>query len=228
MYALVIATEPDEVAIFSLILQRAGLTVTVKAELAQALQNWSERPADMILLASPRKAIQEQVGQIRAETHVPLILILETATEQIQCDLLKRGADLVLAPPISPRLLIAQVGALMRRAGGMLAFSLPSLDAEGFCLDTTNRVIEIAGQPAKRLTHLEFRLLYTLMVNRGQVVPTDIIVERVWGYTDQGDRELVRGLISRLRTKVEPDPHNPRYVLTVPGVGYTFKDTTEA
>jgi DNA-binding response OmpR family regulator len=68
---------------------------------------------------------------------------------------------------------------------------------------------------------LEFRLLYTLMVNRGQVLSPDSIVEHVWGYTGQGDRDLVRGLIRRLRKKIEPIPSEPRYVLTVPGLGYS-------
>jgi DNA-binding response OmpR family regulator len=54
-----------------------------------------------------------------------------------------------------------------------------------------------------------------------------VIVERVWGYSGRGDRELVRGLISRLRAKVEPDPHKPAYVLTVPGVGYSFRAADE-
>ena len=78
------------------------------------------------------------------------------------------------------------------------------------------------GHPQKRLTHLEFRLLHTLMIHRGQILPTDRIVDLVWGYSDQGDPELVRGLVSRLRSKVEPDPRNPRYILTEAGIGYRF------
>jgi DNA-binding response OmpR family regulator len=62
------------------------------------------------------------------------------------------------------------------------------------------------------------------MINRGQVLPTETIVERVWGYTGQGDRDLVRGLVSRLRIKLEADPHEPKYILTVPGIGYTFNN----
>jgi DNA-binding response OmpR family regulator len=64
------------------------------------------------------------------------------------------------------------------------------------------------------------------MTNRGQVLPTETIVERVWGYSGEGDRDLVRGLISRLRRKIEADVENPRFIQTVPGVGYLF--ATEA
>jgi DNA-binding response OmpR family regulator len=61
----------------------------------------------------------------------------------------------------------------------------------------------------------------------GQVLPTDTIVERVWGYGGRGDQELVRGLISRLRAKVEADSQNPSYILTVPDVGYSFREPDE-
>jgi DNA-binding response OmpR family regulator len=60
------------------------------------------------------------------------------------------------------------------------------------------------------------------MTNRDHVVPTEIIVERVWGYTGDGNRDLVRGLISRVRRKIEPNPDSPRYIETIPGTGYRF------
>jgi DNA-binding response OmpR family regulator len=91
-------------------------------------------------------------------------------------------------------------------------------------LDPATRTVEVSGRPSQRLTHLEFRLLYTLMMHQGQVIPTETLVERVWGYSGQGDRDLVRGLVSRLRAKVEVDARNPQYILTIPGVGYSFKE----
>ena len=83
-------------------------------------------------------------------------------------------------------------------------------------------MVTVLEQPSRRLTQLEFRLLYVLMVNQEQVIPVDVIVERVWGYTGQGSRELVRGLVSRLRRKIEPDVRQPRFIQNVPGVGYRF------
>jgi DNA-binding response OmpR family regulator len=139
------------------------------------------------------------------------------------CVLLENGADLVVVRPFSARLLIAQIRALLRRIGGVPVFSLPTLSLSGLTLDPATRTVQVEGQSPRRLTHLEFRLLYTLMIHCGQVLPTDTIVERVWGYSGEGDRDLVRGLISRLRAKVEVDPHNPHYILTVPGIGYSFR-----
>jgi DNA-binding response OmpR family regulator len=223
MYALLVAEDADETAILSMILQRAGLAVTTAKDLDRAMKNWSERPADIVLLSLPDRSPQDQVSQVRAETQVPLILAVNSLDERLHCELLKIGADLVVAPPVSAKLLIAQVTALMRRSGTVPTFSLPTLSAGGLTLDPTTRTVEVTGKPNQRLTHLEFRLLYTLMINRGQVIPTETLVERVWGYTGQGDRDLVRGLVSRLRSKVEVDARNPQYILTVPGVGYSFQ-----
>lgn len=110
------------------------------------------------------------------------------------------------------------------RAVSVPVFSLPTLSVAGLILDATTRTIEVEERPSQRLTHLEFRLLYTLMVNRGQVLPPETIVERVWGYSGRGGAIWCGELISRLRAKVEVAPSNPQYILTVPGVGYSFRD----
>ncbi len=225
MYALLIVEDPDDAAIFSLVLQRAGLAVTTTArELEQAMRQWSECPADIIFLSLSKPSTPAQVRRVRAETPVPLIVAVEENNSRLQGELLKLGADLVISRSFDPRLLIAQVGVLMRRSGIMPPFSLPTLAAPGLELDPATRtVVTLAGKSRQRLTHLEFRLLYILLVNRGQVIPTETIIEHVWGYSGEGDRELVRGLVSRLRGKIEADPRHPQYILTVPGVGYCFK-----
>jgi DNA-binding response OmpR family regulator len=221
MYAMLIAQNPDERAVLSLVLQRSGVAVTMATELERAMRSWLERPADLLVVALDGDAVAH-VRRIRADTEVPLIMIMRPVDEDLHYDLLQTGADLVLTRPYSTRLLIAQVQALMRRAGSVPLFSLPTLSQGGLTLDAAARTVQVVGRPPGRLTHLEFRLLYTLMSNRGQILPVEVIVERVWGYTGQGDKELVRGLVSRLRAKVEPEPRSPRYIRTVPGVGYAF------
>jgi DNA-binding response OmpR family regulator len=222
MYALLIAEDADEGAILSVVLQRVGLAVNTARNLELAIKTWPERPADVILLALHGLSPQEQVGHVRTETEVPLVLVVSAISEELHYALLKAGADLVVVRPFSARLLIAQVDVLLRRTGSLPLFSLPSLSLGGLTLDPATRTVEVDDRPSRRLTHLEFRLLYTLMTHRGQVLPTEAIVERVWGYSGEGSRELVRGLISRLRAKVEPDPRQPRYILTIAGVGYSF------
>ena len=120
--------------------------------------------------------------------------------------------------------MISQLRALMRRAIGVTVFNLPNFTVGDLDLDTSVRTVQVKDEAPKHLTRLEFRLLYTFMVHRGQVLSTDTLVERVWRYSGSGDRELVRGLVKRLRAKIEPDPHFPRYILTIPGVGYRLQE----
>jgi DNA-binding response OmpR family regulator len=221
MYALLIAQNPDEKAVLSLALQRAGLAVTTANDLERAMKSWQERPADLILLSvggDPLVAVR----RIRSETEVPTVVIVDQAGEDLHYDLLDARADLVIVRPFSVRLLIAQVRALMWRAGNVPLSSLSMLSVGGLTLDPATQTVEVVGLPPRRLTHLEFRLLHNLMIHHGQILPTDTIVERVWGYSGRGDKELVRGLVSRLRAKVEPDPRSPHFILTLPGVGYSF------
>ncbi len=227
MYALLIAKDEDDIAIFSTIMQRTGLAVTTAKELEPAMQTWTERPSDIILLALPDEDPREHVRRIRTETIVPLILKTLVANESLHYDLLKLGADLVLVPPFSPKLIVAQISFLMRRIGEVPTTALPTLSAPDLTLNPETRTITVAGKGKQRLTHLEFRLLYTLMMNRGQIIPTETIVEHVWGYTGQGDRDLIRGLVSRLRAKVEANPRKPQYILTTPGIGYSFMGNYE-
>lgn len=227
MYALLIAKDEDEIAVFSTILQRVGLAVTTAKDMEWAMQTWTERPSDIILAVLSDQEAHEQVRRIRAETIVPLILKIQSADESLHCELLSLGADLVIVPPFSPKLLITQISVLMRRAGGVSVQSLPTLSAPDLTLNPETRTIEVVGRPKQRLTHLEFRLLYTLMMNRGQIIPTERIVEHVWGYTGQGDRDLIRGLVSRLRAKIEADPRKPQYIQTTPGIGYSFMSENE-
>jgi DNA-binding response OmpR family regulator len=223
MYALLITEDPDEVAVFSTILQRAGLAVTSINDLERAMQGWVDRPADIILVSLTTPSLRDQVRRIRVETVAPLIVAVRTIDEIEQCELLDLGADLIISSPFSLKLLIAQIRVLLRRAGNIPVFTLPTLVVREVTLDPATRTVQVVDKPVQRLTHLEFRLLYTLMVHRGQIIPTETIVERVWGYTGQGDRDLVRGLISRLRMKIEEDSHHPKYILTAPGIGYSFK-----
>lgn len=226
MYALLLVQHPDDRAVLSLVLQRAGLAVTAGDNLERALRVWPERPVDLILLALSSDALAD-VRHIRSETSVPIIVIQDQVNEMAHYELLEAGADLVVTRPFSARLLIAQTRALLRRAGGVPLAKLPTMHVADLSLDPATRAVQVGGHPPRRLTHLEFRLLYTLMTHRDQVLSTETLVEQVWGYSGEGDKDLVRGLIRRLRTKVEVDPSKPRYIRTVPGLGYSFTELEE-
>lgn len=223
MQAIVVAKDPDEREILTFILRHAGLAVASSGDLQRVLANWLEHPADVILLSlDSREALVQDVTGVRDVTGVPLLVIVDAPSEDDLCAALQAGADLILNRPVAGRVLAAYAQSLVRRSGGVPSFILPRMDLQDVTLDPATRTIEVAGQEPHRLTQLEFRLLFVLMTNRGQVIPTDVIVERVWGYAGEGERDLVRGLVSRLRRKMEPNPDQPRYIETVQGVGYRF------
>lgn len=228
MYGILVAQQSDEAAILVLVLQRSGILVSYVREVERALEQWDRQPADILVVAIPLAEPVATVRWLRTRIMVPLVLITNPIPEEMHCALLESGADLVVQRPYSARLLIAQIRSLMRRASTPPLPALPMLSLAGLTLDPLTRTVRVGNKPPQHLTPLEFRLLYTLMVHRNQVLPTEVIVERVWGYSGEGNRELVRSLVRRLRTKIEPDPKRPRYILTVPGVGYVLQEEVEA
>lgn len=223
MQAIVVAQDLDEREFIVLVLRRAGLAVASGANLGRVLETWTDHPADLIVLAlagsqEPVKAVQT----VRGVTSAHLVIILDPIKEGDFCAMLVEGADLLLLRPLSPQVLTAYMSSMMRRVGSLPAFVLPTLALEKITLDPATRTVTLTDQEPKRLTQLEFSLLYVLMTNRGHVVPLEVIVERVWGFTGEGNKELVRGLVSRLRHKIEPEGATDKFLETIPGVGYRF------
>jgi len=222
--ALLICGNADESAILCAALQRAGLSPLTSATVANALERWQERPVDMIVLASPGKRLAEHVRRLRQESEVPMVVITDPQSEDALCEAYAAGADEVIVRPYSPRLTIMRIRAILRRGKGTVLRQLPNMTVGDLTLDPTTRIVKIEGYPPRRLTQLEFRLLYALMLNRDQILPTATLIEQVWGYTGAGTPEMVRNLVSRLRSKVE-HPREARHIVTEPGIGYRLVQT---
>lgn len=227
MIATIISEDSIDRDFLAFTLRRSGITPTFIPTLGQTKEGWLEEPSDLIIGAfrsSPTDLkLAKQVQALRSTTATPLIILLGQVSDMEVSDLVHSGADLVLMLPISPQVLTAYAHSLLRRTGSVSQFTLPNLDLDSISLNPSTRVVQVEGSKSVHLTQLEFRLLYELMTHRGQVIPSEIIVDRVWGFTDSGSRELVRGLISRLRSKVEPNPSAPKFIHTIPGVGYMFE-----
>lgn len=224
MEALLFSIYAEETSVFQVILQQAGFVVRWYPSLAQAIEDWPENPAELVLIAlseAPERYL-DLVRQIRAHTAVPILVVCDPASEGVQVSFYEAGVDEVILRPYGMRVLLAQIRSVLRRSGNMPFFSLPTLSQSEVMLDPATRSVQVGNDPPRNLTHLEFRLLYTLMTHTGQIIPTERIVENVWGYSGEGNRELVRGLVQRLRSKVEPNPRQPRFILTQPGIGYFF------
>ena len=222
LQAMLIAPDSEELAIISVILQRVGFNVLRANDLDKAIAKWTSTPLDMILICYDGRVVLEQVHRLRGITEVPLIVITDQINEIMHIALLDASVDLVIQRPFSARLLRAQSNAMLRRSAGMPLATLPTLIVNAISLDPATRSVQVLDASPKRLTHLEFRLLYTLMMHKGQIMSTQQLVERVWGYEGDKDKDLVRGLVRRLRIKIEPDPKEPVYLLTHLGIGYVF------
>ena len=221
MRAYLISSDPDERDLLISVLRHIGLDVASSSNLQRVMENWEQDWAEMIVLTSDHQiGLLDNVRLVRSTTRMPLIMLTNPIPEAEYVSLIQSGADLVLERPVAPRVLAAYAQLFMRRAEAVPTFVLPTLEAETITLDPSTRIVKVSGQESRHLTQLEFYLLYVLMTNYDQVLPTDAIVERVWGHSGKGDRELVRGLVSRLRRKVESDPQHPRFVHTIPGIGY--------
>jgi len=223
MQAIIVSHDADERDFAAYVLRHAGMAIAPGADLKQVAENWLENPVDLVVVTGlPLNQLQAEIPALRAVTEAPVIVLAEAPTQAETAAVLSAGADLVLAKPVAPKVLAAYSQTVLRRTGGIPPFALPVLDLGEIVLNPSARTVKVGQRKPQRLTQLEFRLLYILMTNRDQVIPSEVIVERVWGYTGTGSRELVRNLVSRLRSKVEPDPSNPRFIHTLPGLGYQF------
>jgi DNA-binding response OmpR family regulator len=224
MQALLYTNNSDENAILSSLLQQAGLIVRTTRELRGLMEALAERPVDIIMLSFD-EANEKRIAlitQLRSQTEAPLVVLIDSLSETVQIAFYEAGADLVAGRAIGVLLLLTQVKAILRRSGAGPYKDLPTLSQGDVILDIGTRSVQVGTREPQRLTQLEFRLLYVLLTNTGQIHSAESLVEQVWGYSGEGNRELVRGLVQRLRGKVEQDPRNPQYILTDPGVGYYF------
>ena len=223
MQAIVIAHNQEEREFFSYTLRHVGLSVARTAEIELVSSSLLANPVDLIFFAPYHdKPLLAQIEAIRAISQAPLFLLIDTLFEDEYCDALDTGVDLILKRPLSARVLSRYARVFLRRAGSVPASMLANIRVGSIELDPSTRMVKREDCDAAQLTPLEFRLLYVLMTNTDQVIPTDTIIERVWGYTGDGNRELVRGLVRRLRRKVEPNPQKPVFIHTHLGIGYRF------
>lgn len=212
-------------------LRREGFQVIQAFDGAGALRRWAdERPDILILDVNLPKSVPPMDGfaicrHIRQEADTPIILLTVREAEEDIVHGLELGADDYILKPFSPRQLVARVQAVLRRSG---RGSAPAVHQVGdLALDPARREVRIAGGDAITLTPLECRLLDYLLLNPGQVLTNEDIISRVWG-PDGGDRDMLRQLVHRLRSKIELDPSQPAYVETIPGLGYGLKRPAKA
>jgi DNA-binding response OmpR family regulator len=214
----------DMVDMLSYWLKGRGYDVIRAFDGEQAIKRWRETLPDLVILdvQMPKLDGFEVCRQMRSETNSMVLILTAFDREDDEVRGLELGADDYLRKPFTPRQLLARIKAILRRSTNGHGTANSSVVTVGpISLDAMRHEVTREGDKV-RLTPTESRLLHLLMTHTGQVLTTDMIIERVWGYDEAGDSGLVKTHIRHLRQKVEPDSNNPQFIMTVPGVGYTF------
>lgn len=220
MKILVVEDDLSLSDVISFTLRRAGFEVKTAYDGEVALSMWGAEAPTLILLDLnlPKVDGLTVCRRIRAESKTPIIILSVRGGDEAIVGGLELGADDYIVKPFSPSQLVARVRAVLRRVESA---PLPGpLNVGDLVLDRGRNEIQLGNQTVVRLTPLETRLLESLMINAGQVLPTDVLINAVWG-VDGGDRAMLKQLVYRLRGKLEAEGH-PNPIETVPGIGYAL------
>jgi two-component system alkaline phosphatase synthesis response regulator PhoP len=222
---LVVDDEAKIVKTVKAYLESAGFRVATAQDGQMALTVFRhERPALVVLdLGLPGIDGLDVARTLRRESDVPLIMLTARVDEADKLIGLELGADDYVTKPFSPRELVARVRAVLRRVGGEREQAVPPIVAGEVKIDLERRQVTVAGRTVE-LTATEFDLLVVLARNPGRVFTRLELLDRVQGYAFEGYERTVDAHVKNLRQKLEQDPKQPRYLLTVYGVGYRFAE----
>jgi len=208
-------------------LELEGYRVVEGSNGLEAIDRVREDLPDLLLLdvMMPEMDGFEALHIIRETSNVPVIMLTVRDDEEDKVKGLELGADDYVTKPFSPRELSSRIKAVIRRT----EMDSPSATRDFVKIDDylqidfNRRQVFVDGNPIK-LRPTEYRLLYHLVQNAGYTLTHEVILSKVWGYEYQDESQYVRLYITYLRQKIEPDPGNPRYILTERGIGYRFVD----
>lgn len=226
MKALVVDDDRVLADLVAFTLRREGFQVIQAQDGASALQRWSEEQPDIVILdVNLPKVVPVLDGftvcqRIREVSDVPIILLTVREDEDDIIHGFKAGADDYIHKPFSPRQLVARVGALLRRSSRVTSPAI--LQCGDLSLDPSRREVGLGDGKTAPLTALESRLLEYFMLHMGHILSMQDLIDHIWG-PGGGDRDMLRQLVRRLRSKIEPDPTQPTYIETVSGYGYGLR-----
>ncbi len=219
---LVVDDEPQLTRVLRRSLMAKGYDVRVAGDGEFALQTFHDWPPDLVItdLAMPNISGLELCRRLRATSDVPIIVLSVRGEEQTKVQALDAGADDYVTKPFGMDELSARIRAALRRQPATDSRS-QMLEVGDFRIDLEAHTITQSGKEI-HLTPKEFDLMVHLVRNAGKVLTHRALLGAVWGgdYTEQN--EYLRVFIGQLRKKIEPDPSEPRYILTEPWIGYRF------
>src|SRR5919197_1219727 len=209
-------------------LEREGFRVLQARDGEEALERFAEEQVDLVVLdlMLPKLDGLEVCKRLRSESAVPIIMLTARGDELDKVLGLELGADDYITKPFSIREFRSRIRALLRRAA---APRTPSPDedvisADGLVIDVAKRTVRVEDKPVQ-LTYVEFELLRTMASHQGCVYPLQMLLESLWGGSDYREPRTIDVHVRHLREKLERDPKEPEFILTVRGVGYRFRSS---
>ncbi len=221
---LLVDDDPKLIRLVRANLESVGYRVLVAMDARSALELVNMEMPDMIILDIMLPEIDgyEFCQQVREFSTVPIIMLTAKVEDVDKVRGLKLGADDYLTKPFSIQELLVRIEAVLRRAGSSEETRAPRTFTCGdVSIDVVQRRVMVRGQEVA-LTLTEYKLLSQLVSNAGRVMLHQELLTRVWGAEYQDELEYLRAYIRHLRQKIEEDPHQPKYILSKPGIGYIF------
>jgi two-component system response regulator RegX3 len=208
----------------SYLLGKEGFEVEVVDNGLDAITEFDRNGADLVLLdlQLPGQSGTEVCRQLRQRSGVPVIMLTAKDSEIDKVVGLELGADDYVTKPYSSRELVARVRAVLRRQGEPEELVASTVQAGPVRMDIERHVVSVGGEQVS-LPLKEFELLEMLLRNSGRVLTRGQLIDRVWGSDYVGDTKTLDVHVKRLRSKIEPDPSTPQYLVTVRGLGYKFE-----
>jgi len=221
---LVVDDEPQIVQVVRDYLEHGGFTVVTAAEGSTALRVAATQHPDLVILDLALPGIDglDVTRSLRRNGTVPIIMLTARTDESDKLVGLELGADDYLTKPFSPKELVARVRSVLRRSEAARA-PADVVRVGEVELNLPNMELRIGGRSIE-LTPTEFQLLVTMARQPGRVFSRAQLLHAVHGVAFDSYERAIDAHVKNLRRKIEPDPHSPRYLLTVFGVGYRFAD----
>lgn len=194
----------------------------------EAIEVATQRRPDLILLDLLLPGISglEVCRRIRLDSNLPIIILSVKDAEEDRVRALDMGADDYILKPFGMNEVLARIRVALRHVAQVQAGTNPHFQLGPLTIDFAHRSVELNGRPVP-LTPTEYDLLKVFITNRGKILTRQMLLTQVWGAEAHSRAHSLHVYVAQVRRKIEPQPDQPRFILTIPGVGYRFNDDFE-
>jgi two-component system, OmpR family, KDP operon response regulator KdpE len=205
-----------------------GYKVYTASSGEEAFELTSRHRPDLLLLdlLLPGMSGLEVCRRMRAESNIPIIVLSVKGTERDKVEALDLGADDYISKPFGMDEVLARIRVALRHVAKTPLGTQPNFRAGFLEVDFALRRVQLHGHDVQ-LTPTEYDLLKVFIVHRGKILTRQMLLKEVWGPEMHARTHSLHVYVAQLRRKIEKTPENPRFIITIPGVGYRFNDEAE-